>query len=298
MLILGILFLLLTGLCWVGIAAVVRDSASRNLDIGRIQFYTSGLLVLIAAAVLLLKPLPEAGSLMNRVWLLIPLFFAGIINYIMLYLMKIGMRTGNPGAVWGIVQSAFVCPFTMGIVFFGVALTAPRVIGILLIVAGIALFSRDRSQRKSSGKNWLIPTCGAFLIGGLCQCFSNIPSYMTDIVVPPPVRILLVQGGTVSAFSAAFLFRKDKESKNRFQMIFKPVLALTAVQLLSLFFCFYRGLDLTARAGAGSIGYPLAQGSCIIFFMFYEKLRYRKKHPLTSWIALFVQCAGLFAISL
>ena len=109
---------------------------------------------------------------------------------------------------------------------------------------------------------------------------------------------MLVQGGTVSAFAAVFPFRRKKRSRSDLRSIVKPVLCLTAAQALSLFFFFYRGLDLTARAGAGSIGYPIAQGSCIVFFMIYEKWRTRKQYSASIWTALALQCAGLLAISL
>ena len=112
------------------------------------------------------------------------------------------------------------------------------------------------------------------------------------------LRAFLVQGGTVIAFAAVFTFQRKKRHQTDFRSIWKPVLLLTLVQVFALFFLFYRGLDLTARSGAGSIGYPIAQGSCIVFFMIYEIVRYRKKYPVSAWIALIFQCAGLLAISL
>ena len=297
MLISGICLLLLTGLCWVGIAIVVNDAAEHNRDLDRIQFCTSGLLAVIALLVLVFQ-IPPAENYRNVILISIPVFGAGIANFVMLSLMKRGMRSGSPGAVWGIVQSALICPFLMGILFFGVIPTMPRLIGILLIVAGIILFSRSKPRRQSCGKFWLLPTCGSFLFSGIAQCLANLPSYLTSFTMSPILRALLVQSGTVSAFVAVFLFRRKKKAPSDFRSIIKPVLFLTAVQTLSLFFLFYRGLDLTARAGAGSIGYPIAQGSCIVFFIIYEMLRYRKKHTVSVWLALILQCSGLLAISL
>lgn len=297
MLILGICLLLLTGLCWVGIAIVVNDAAEHNRDLDKIQFCTSGLIAAIALIVLVIQ-MPSAEKYQNQFLIFIPVFFAGIANFAMLSLMKQGMRTGSPGAVWGIVQSGLICPFLMGILFFGVIPTAARIIGILLIVAGIVLFSRSKPRRQDCGKLWLLPTCGAFLVSGMAQCFANLPSYWTSFTMSPILRALLVQSGTVSAFVAVFLVREKKKPQSDFRSIIKPVLFLTAVQTLSLFFLFYRGLDLTARAGAGAIGYPIAQGSCIAFFIIYEMLRYRKKCAASVWLALILQCSGLLAISL
>ena len=297
MLIAGICLLLLTGLCWVGIAIVVNDAAEHNRDLDRIQFCTSGSLAVIALLALAFR-LPSAEHLRNLILISIPVFFAGIANFAMLSLMKQGMRTGSPGSVWGIVQSALICPFLMGILFFGVIPTMTRIVGILLIVAGIVLFSRSKPRRQDCGKFWLLPTCGSFLFSGIAQCFANLPSYWSSFTMSPILRALLVQSGTVSAFVAVFLFRGKKKSQSDFRSIIKPVIFLTAVQALSLFFLFYRGLDLAARAGAGSIGYPIAQGSCIVFFIIYEMLRNRKKCAASVWLALILQCSGLLAISL
>ena len=142
MLISGICLLLLTGLCWVGIAIVVNDAAEHNRDLDRIQFCTSGLLAVIALLILAFQ-IPSAENYRNLILISIPVFFAGIANFAMLSLMKRGMRSGSPGAVWGIVQSALICPFLMGILCFGVSPTVTRISGILLIVAGIILFSRS-----------------------------------------------------------------------------------------------------------------------------------------------------------
>ena len=297
MLIFGIALLLLTGLCWVGIAIVVDDAAEHNLDLDGIQFCTSCLLAAIALLVLAFHA-PPAEDLRERIVIFLPVFAAGILNFAMLSLMKQGMRSGSPGAVWGIVQSALICPFLMGIALFGVIPTVTRLCGILLIVAGIVLFSRSKPRRQDCGTLWLLPTCGAFLLSGMAQCHANLPSNWTSFSMSPVLRALLVQGGTVSAFAAVFPFRRKKRSRSDLRSIVKPVLCLTAAQALSLFFFFYRGLDLTARAGAGSIGYPIAQGSCIVFFVIYEMLRYRKKCAVSVRIALLLQCSGLLAISL
>ena len=143
---LGVILLILTGFCWIGIAAVVDDAARKRLDMDFIQFGASAVIALAAAGVMLFRP-PLAGTFAEKLLICGCVFAAGACNFLMLSLMRRAMTFGSSGAVWGITQSAMVCPFAMGMVFFGVAPTLPRLGGIVLILTGIVLFSRSRGGR-------------------------------------------------------------------------------------------------------------------------------------------------------
>ena len=143
---LGVILLILTGFCWVGIAAVVDDAARKRLDMDFIQFGASAVIALAAAGVMRFRP-PLAGTFAEKLLICGCVFAAGACNFLMLSLMRRAMTFGSSGAVWGITQSAMVCPFAMGMVFFGVVPTLPRLGGIVLILTGIVLFSRSRGGR-------------------------------------------------------------------------------------------------------------------------------------------------------
>lgn len=286
----GIVLLLLTGLCWVGIAAVVSHAARKRLDINAIQLSAS-LVIAAAAGVAMLCRTPSRvpGEMAAAV------LVAGAGNFLMLNWMRRAMVTGNSGAVWGIVQSASVCPFAMGMLVFDVRPTWPRLLGMALVLLGIALFARTRPGRHGRGPLlWLWPTLGAFAASGLAQCFANLPSYWSGARMTPELRACLVQLGTVGMFA---LTAPLQPRKPRFRGTGKAVALLSAVQVLSLFFFFYRGLDLVAAHGGGSIGYPVAQGACIAFFLLYNRFMLKEKSGPLTLGALAAALAGIFALT-
>ena len=235
---LGVVLLILTGFCWVGIAAVVDDAARKRLDMDFIQFGASAVIALAAAGAILFRP-SLTGTLADKLLICGCVFAAGACNFLMLSLMRRAMAFGCSGAVWGITQSAMVCPFAMGMVFFGVAPTLPRLGGILLILAGILLFSRIRGGRGTVSNSgcWLLPTFTAFAVSGLGQSLANLPSYWTATAMGSELRACLVQLGTISLFCASVPFRRKKPSPRG---TLRPVLLLSLVQILSLLFLLSR----------------------------------------------------------
>ena len=293
---LGVILLILTGLCWIGIAAVVDDAARKRLDMDFIQFGASAVIALAAVGVMLFRP-PLAGTFAEKLLICGCVFAAGACNFLMLSLMRRAMIFGSSGAVWGITQSAMICPFAMGMVFFGVAPTLPRLAGIVLILTGIVLFSRSRGGHGavSSSGRWLLPTFSAFAVSGLGQSLANLPSYWTATAMGSELRACLVQLGTISLFCASVPFRRKKPSPRG---TLRPVLLLSIVQILSLFFFFYRGLNLVAEAGSGSVGYPVAQGCSIAGFLVLGILTRRERFSLLSTGAACAICAGIFLLAI
>lgn len=291
----GVVLLILTGVCWVGIAVVVEKAARERLDLDFIQFASSALIALAAGGAMLFHS-PPGGAWGMRVLICGSVFLAGCCNFLMLSLMRRAMRQGSEGAVWGIVQSAMIAPFLMGMVLFGVEPTPMRLTGIVLVLIGILLFSRKRRETGRAGSYvWLVPAFAAFAASGLAQCFANLPSYWRECAMSSEWRACLVQLGTMAAFGMALPFRRKKL---RPEGTWSAVLLLAAVQILALFFFFYRGLNLVAEQGCGSIGYPVAQGSSIVGFLVFEMLVRKKVGSVLLFAAAAAVCCGILLLVL
>ncbi len=289
----GIVLLLLTGSAWVGIAVVVSGAARKGLDLDFIQAGAALLTALAAGSVLLFTPALEI-PLARRLPVEAAIVAAGVGNYLMLKLMNAGMARGDNGAVWGITQSALLFPFLMGILCFGVAPTATRILGFILIIGAVVLFSFAR-RRPGKGGHWLLPTLGAFFCAGASQCCANLPSYLHWEGMSSPRRAFLVQLGVLGAFTVNMLVtRKRLAPANSLT----PIVSLALINIVSLFFFFYRGLNRLAEAGAGSIGYPIAMGACIAGFFLYSRFRLREAATFASLLGFFAVLAGILIISL
>ena len=109
------------------------------------------------------------------------------------------------------------------------------------------------------------------------------------------LRACLVQFGTVSLFALTAPFARRRI---RPKGCWKAILLLSVVQILALFFFFYRGLNIVAEQGGGSIGYPIAQGSCIAFFLLYNRfIRHEPCSTCVFW-AFPLICGGIVLMAI
>ena len=90
---LGVVLLILTGFCWVGIAAVVDDAARKRLDMDFIQFGASAVIALAASGAILFRP-SLTGTLAEKLLICGCVFAAGACNFLMLSLMRRAMAFG------------------------------------------------------------------------------------------------------------------------------------------------------------------------------------------------------------
>lgn len=285
---LGIVCLVATGFTWVAIGIIINSAARQGRNLAAIQFLAALICVAVSLAVL-------AGT--GEPLLLSPvvpfMLAAGIGNYATFQMMGRAMRSGPGGIVWGLIQSALIFPFLMGMGFFGVSCTGKRAAGVLLILLSIAFFAKCRNaSRDGRNSGWFGWTLGAFLLAGFTQCMTNLPSYFPFGEASNVLKTMWVQIGTVLAFLVEAWFRPQLRRTGK---IWRPVLLLALATLVPQYFFFYRGLNAVAAHGAGSIGYPVALGSCIIGFYLYSVTVLKERMTPLSAAA---GCCGIAGIVL
>ena len=100
--------------------------------------------------------------------------------------------------------------------------------------------------------------------------------------MPSTRRALLVQLGVLASFGVnAGLTR----SRWRARGTLLPLVTLGCVNIVSLFFLFYRGL-------------PVAMGSCIAGFLIYSRAILREKAGFAAAAAFLAVLSGILVISL
>lgn len=312
----GITALLVVGASWCLVGIVLGRAPRDGLDTGIIQLL--GACVSIAASITIATCfLPPGACPAEVLFRTCGIYFAaGIFNYFGLQAMAEGMRRGPNGSVWGIMQSAMVFPFLAGILFFGVALTLPRTLGILALLGAIPLFSmakNSKNQKEGEEKNdsaheengkWRFWAFLSLALIAIQQNLATAPSYDPEArEVSPILRAASTASGTLAAFFLQTVFQKIRRGESFLVFLGKIKGSISrprlwvyvlSMQFFSLIFAYtllYPGLDAMGKAGAGAVSYPLMVGSCIVSFTLYSALVLREKLSWTQMAAL-VFCLG------
>lgn len=297
----GIIALLIVGASWCLVGVIFGLAPKKGLNTGAIQL-GSAIVTIAAGGVIyhILGPAPCPARILFAVCGTYAL--SGVFNYYGLQAMAEGMKRGPNGIVWCIMQSALIFSFLGGIVFFGERLTFFRGGGIVLLVAALILFglAKDNSNWKSS--SWRMWAFFALALIAIQQNICNAPSFFPSArTVHPVLRSISVASGTLAAALIGILIRSLREKgfgESVWSSFRRPLMWLFVVMPLffSLIFAytlFYPGMDAMAKAGAGSVNYPLMVGSCIVSFTLYSFLFLRERLKPMQIAALILCVVGL-----
>ena len=299
---LGLILLIVTGASWVVIGAVVGSAGRAGISVGLLQALSSMVSILVGVGVL--GCVPPRGCSATAVLLVGgSVFVSGFINYFVLVLMGKAMKTGPNGVVWAVVQSALIFPFLVGVLFFGTALTGLRGFGIAAILIALFFFalSKDNTMRGDSG-SWRKAMIASFLLAGLNQNFSVLPSYFPEAVqVGSVIRSVASSLGTFAAFvmMEGRLFR-DPAFLKQFRMakVWKYVGIQSFMGIVTGYFLMYRGFDALAEVKLGAIGYPVLVSACLVSFTLYSRLLLKERLSSRQWFGLAAGMIGIICISI
>lgn len=300
----GIVFLMLTGIIWVAPGAVISSSAKKGLSLDFIQGMTA--LIMMGAAI----PVFFFGNTNVPVitWIMLPL--SGILNYICFALARSAMAKGPSGLTWAIMQSSFVMPFLMGVLFFDVPCSPLRLGGLFIMLVAMFLMGKwggsgtqeEPGEEKPLQENkkilWLCYTFLAFILAGASQCSFNLPSYFIKEESGGFSNILFRAGinsiGPFMMFLISPLWNK-KSFNGKGTLV--SILLMTFATLGAVS-CLFTGLDTLVAQGAGAIGYPISLGSTIVAFLIYTSVRLKERLPLPALAGVILCLTGIVLLTL
>lgn len=313
-------FLIINGLSWVLIGAVVGyiERCKHNLLFYQIVSSVLGVFAGFALGAISGTGVFPAASVPQSTWLTVTVscFLCGIFNYTMYVFMGQAMKRGPNAVVWAIIQSGLVYPFIMGWLVFGDVMNIYRGSGIVLIVASVFLYaasgkaSGDNSGNCGAGKSkevsayssrmWFIPALLGMLSCGINQCCAVVPSYVEHgQEFPGAYRMIVVSLGMLAGCAVEFYIKYPmRKAKIVFQhgeirTILVCALAVMAVGNTLSVFLAYPGIDLMEKLGRGSMAYPVMVCSCIIGFFPYGILVLREKFSLVQALGVIAGTAGI-----
>ncbi|MHC4872432.1 MAG: hypothetical protein ACYTFY_11360 [Planctomycetota bacterium] len=286
-----------TGLCWTTAGVVSSNAAQKNLKAWDI-FRISGILsLLIGAGAAYFSGIElniNDNSMVKQFYFL---GLAGIASISGMLILQKAMRIGHNGILWALSQSAMVIPFFVGVLMFDEKVTLSTGIGITMIISSIIIFSiqREKSEEKNPGSRmWLLLGLITFIFFGATHTLSILPSYMKLNNLSIIMRAVFMQLGALSVLLTISAIKRSVPQKKSI----KPALTLLTSGLLCQYVLFFRGLDILAKAGVGSIGFPIAVASCIIGFTFYSIFFIKEKTTRVQYLGLLCGLVGVVAISI
>lgn len=304
----GVSAMILVGLTWLVCGIIMGRAPKEGVNVGILIMLSALLAVAVSLPIGLWQGLPDCST---RVLLLVflSLFCCGLINNIQLLLLARAMQCGPNGMIWSITQAGFIVPFMVGSLFFQSQVTFWQLSGFFSILAALVLMSigkREVSEFGGLAGNWKVLSFLAFVVTGLSQALSNLPSYFPEAEAVSSVwRSAFFAAGMAATtlLLAAITASRRREFRQELWRGLRHRRLLCYCGLLELFeivgsyFLLYPGMDRLAQIGAGAIAYPLMVASCIVGFEFYSLLILREKRNLLQLVGLGLCLLGVGALA-
>lgn len=293
----GILLMVLAGFGWVGVGCVVSYCAAKKVNLAVTQL-VQALMCAAVGGVLLYFQDTVGVSAKIKYLTYGSLFLSGIGNFAAYDLMNRAMKVGPNGIIWSFVQSALIFPFLTGVIFFGDSLTPVRMCGMAALIVSILLLgaAKGNTGSEQSSRRWFWIALAAFIAAGFTQVTTNLPSYWQEAKqITPVMRTVWFQLGIAAGF---FLLWAGERKPIPLTGVLKPAICLSVFYILLYFVLMFNGLDKLAANGAGSVGFPVMLGSCIVGFFLYSLIFLKEKLTLTGALGFLLCLGGIISISL
>lgn len=312
----GITALVLVGSSWCLTGLVMGDAPKRGVlpaDVMRIGSVVSiilGLLIMVCTGMYPKAPL-SAMILACSLY-----FLAGAVNSIMCDIMSLAMQQGPNGIIWCIIQSGTIGPFLTGILFFNIRVNTVRLLGFLLLLGALICFGFGKGNEEKNKSVKIVPlvicgrVCGwkalafiAFVLTAIVQSLVTIPSYFEGCrQITPIFRSIVLAAGFMTGIIVWGWYRKIPhpllvpKTLLRQKWLWIYTCGLQFFSLIFAYLCLYPGMDILAKAGLGSMSYPIMVGSCIVAFTLSSVFLLREKIRLLQILALAGCIGGLICL--
>lgn len=295
----GLIYTLLAGVVWVAVGAFFSVAAKRKIEFEVFMFFSSGLSALFAWIFV-----PNYGLLFDGgESRLLPLVFwmacVALLSSTGFLALRGAMVPGRHGLAWTMGQAAMLLPFAAGIVLWREQSNGFRAAGMLLLALSLPLCAAARNAggdevgRRAGGGGWVAKALLAFVLIGLSQVSSMVPSHWHGWTDSSRLRVPLI-------FLVSFLFwllMAACRGKKLDSAAILPLAAGYTVSVLAGQWLLYRALDRMASLGLSAVVYPVAVGTCISGFYLYSLVLLRENADVRSTLGVLAAVGGIVLIA-
>lgn len=287
----GLVLILLTGLAWGSIGVVLGSSSKRKVDAVTFMAAATLLSCVFSWGLLVDWPVLLAGKVERPVPLIGLLGLAGLAGGLGMLALQKSMTAG--AAAWTIGQSAMVIPFLTGILFLGEPMRLTGGLGLTVILLSLLAFARGRPATDSANGPWLSYALGAFLLLGLQQALSSIPSSWEGWSDGAGLRVPIALTAGAVPLVAIVLIRRRPFCKGAWQLAGSyAVLVVTGQSLL------FAAMDRLRTTGRLSLAFPLAIGTCILLVALWELFGWKRPPERLTLAGISLGGAGVVLLAL
>lgn len=297
MLISGILYALATGILWGGAAVVISGVARKNADF--LNFMAITFMLATSIAWILIPRYSQFSLDLPRLPDLVCLFLlAGAFTACGMVALYRAMTMGHHAATWTIGQSALVFPFVLGVLVWNDTASAVNISGVVAILMGIIAMGvaqrKDSSAAGTSARAWLVIVLLAFVLLGIQQTLTTIPSRWHGWTDSARLRIpILMSGAMLSYVSASIVLRRLFRQK----WLWRYGLALMCIALVSQVLLF-KSLDMLGGVSRAALVFPISIGTCIISFSLYSAIVLREPPSTARYVGMGLGVVGVILSSI
>ena len=301
----GIFTMLFTGACWCIVGLVMGDAPKHGVR-PPVLLLCEGASAL-CIGLLVATCLSDWSTASPQVSLLciLAFFVVGFLEFLHLHTMSKAMQEGPNGIIWAILQSAMICPFLLGVLYFGEEARWVRWTGLALMLLALVCFAFAKDNQRGTGNAWKYRAFLYFAICSVQQCIGMLPFYYEEAKGFP--NILRSTSTGAGLFAAPLLFFLCRHRSGAWRTIWeevhkphlwKYVAAMLSVDLLLTYALLYPGMNTMTDVGLGNACYPLLVGSCIVSFSLTSIFLLRERPRLIQYFALLCCLLGILLLSL
>lgn len=305
MLLQGVLLTLLTGFIWSLIGVVYGKATDKSDSFYSFLFLSALFFALTSWFGAPPSPKAELREIGLAAALLIP---AGIASQLGFLALREAMRRGNHAVSWSIAQSAMLCPFAAGMIFFGEPLQALRLLGMLILLGSLIPLSwppKPSATAASAEENtsaalpaakhriFLIFALLAFALLGVQQTLTVVPGAVLPGDSPALSWRLPLLSLPGLGWLGAAIWKRERNFRSIIILAVEYGILTTVGQWV-----LFQALDRLTPEGAAGMAYPLAVGSCILLFFLYSVFIRKERCGKVGAAGIVAAAAGILILAL